>query len=123
MTQMELTEIIKILCGLLVLGISIFKLFRIHKTDSPNSIGLFGIWFFGLLAFLFGLLGQTLQMIGVFDSIAQAGDVSASIIADGISKSSSHTISGLLILIFSVIFWGVVKTIKNRHIKRKFTDR
>jgi biopolymer transport protein ExbB/TolQ len=57
-------------------------------------------------------------MIGVFDSIAQAGDVNASIIAESISKSSIHTISGLLILIFTVIIWGVIKTIKNSQIKK-----
>lgn len=122
MTNIEIVGIIKILLGIIAIGISLFKGIRLVKARNPETIGLFGIWFFGLLAFLFGLLGQTLQMIGVFDSIRAVGDVSASIVADGISKSSNHTISGLMILIFSIFLWGVVKTVKNSQIRKKLTS-
>lgn len=115
MTNIEIVGIIKILLGIIAIGISLFKGIRLVKARNPETIGLFGIWFFGLL-------GQTLQMIGVFDSIRAVGDVSASIVADGISKSSNHTISGLMILIFSTFLWGVVKTVKNSQIRKKLTS-
>lgn len=118
MTNLEIIGILKILCGLAAFILAIVKGVRIFRINNPETIGLFGIWFFGLLAFLLGLLGQSVQMVSVFDEIAQVGDVSASIVADGISKSSSHTISGLLILIISVILWGIVKGLKNSRIKK-----
>jgi hypothetical protein len=118
MTNLEIIGLLKILCGLAAFIVAAIKGVKVIRISTPETIGLFGIWFFGLLAFLLGLLGQSIQMISVFDEISQIGDVNASIIADGISKSSSHTASGLLILIISVIFWGIVKGIQNSRMKK-----
>lgn len=102
-----------IIGGLLLIVLSIIKLVKILYTNNPSDVGLFAIWLIGILTFLTGLLNQVINIRKTFEVIAQVGDVNASLVADGISQTYSTTISGLLILIVSLIIWGVLKTIRD----------
>ena len=121
MENQEIVELIKLVCGIAAIAVAIIKSIQIRKSDAPDTIGLFGIWFFGLLGFLFGVLGHSFQMIEVFHAITDAGDITPSIVANGTGKSLSSVNSGIIILIISVILWGIVKTIKNSQIRKNLT--
>jgi len=58
---------------------------------------------FGLAAIAFGFLGQLIGLLGAFEAIEAAGDVSQSILAGGLKVSSITSIYGLLIYCISLI--------------------
>jgi hypothetical protein len=104
--------------GLLLLAFSTIKLMMVLRSESPLRIGLFGIWLLGLLTFLTGLLNQVIIIRNSFDRIAEAGDISASIVARNIGDSYRTTISGLSVLILSLILWGIIKSIRDSKTSR-----
>ena len=110
-------------CGLIVIVVGYFKLWKLRKTDYPETVGIFGIWLIGIIAFLLGIFGQVLSMINTFDSIAQAGDISPSLVADGIKSSYKSTLIGLAVLIISLIVWGILKGTKQQRINLKTVDK
>lgn len=110
-------------CGLIVIVVGYIKLWKLRKTDNPETVGIFVIWLIGIIAFLLGIFGQVLSMINTFDSIAQAGDISASIVADGIKSSYKSTLIGLAVLIISLIIWGILKGTKQQRINLKTIDK
>ena len=97
--------------------IAITKAFIIYKTDKPKTVGLFSIWFFGLMAFLLGFVDTTLNSIATFDAIAAAGDISPALVASGFSIAQQSFLTGLYLLIFSLILWASVKQLKNWKIR------
>jgi biopolymer transport protein ExbB len=70
----------------------------------------------GSLSPLTGFLGTVSGMIGAFKSIAEATEVNAQIVANGIYEALITTVCGLVIAIFAMIFHSVFT-----HIVDKFT--
>lgn len=58
------------------------------------------------LAPMLGFMGTVIGMISAFDSIQQAGDVSASLVAGGIKVALITTVSGLVVAIILQIFYN-----------------
>ena len=58
------------------------------------------------LAPMLGFMGTVLGMISAFDKIAAAGDVNASIVADGIGMALITTVSGLIVAAFLQVFYN-----------------
>ncbi|MCL2139194.1 MAG: MotA/TolQ/ExbB proton channel family protein [Treponema sp.] len=69
----------------------------------------------GSLSPLTGFLGTVSGMIGAFKSIAEATEVNAQIVANGIYEALITTVCGLVIAIFAMIFHSVFS-----HIVDKF---
>lgn len=110
-------------CGLIVLIVGYIKLWKLRKTVHPEAIGIFGIWLMGIIGFLLGVFGQILAIIKTFDAIAMAGDISPSIVAEGIKGSYQSTITGLVVLIISLIVWGILNGIKQKRIVLNTIDK
>ena len=70
----------------------------------------------GSLSPLTGFLGTVSGMIGAFKSIAEATEVNAQIVANGIYEALITTVCGLVIAIFAMIFHSVFT-----HVVDKFT--
>ncbi len=58
------------------------------------------------LAPMLGFMGTVLGMIDAFAKIAEAGDVSASLVADGIGMALITTVSGLVVAVFLQVFYN-----------------
>lgn len=110
-------------CGLIVLVVGFLKLWKLRQTEYPEKVGIFEIWLMGIIAFLLGIFGPILSMINTLDSTAQDGDVSASIVADGIKSSYISILIGLTVLIISLIIWGILKETKQKRIISKTIDK
>jgi biopolymer transport protein ExbB len=72
----------------------------------------------GSISPLTGFLGTVSGMIGAFRSIAEATEVNAQIVANGIYEALITTVFGLVIAIIAMIFHSIF-----RHIVDKFTAR
>ncbi|MBN1119007.1 MAG: MotA/TolQ/ExbB proton channel family protein [Bacteroidales bacterium] len=70
------------------------------------------------IAPMLGFMGTVLGMIQAFDKIAEAGDVSASLVADGIGMALITTVSGLIVAVFLQVFYNYllskIDTLVNR---------
>ena len=60
------------------------------------------------IAPMLGFMGTVLGMIGAFDAIAKAGDVNATIVADGIGVALITTVTGLIVAVFLQIFYNYI---------------
>jgi biopolymer transport protein ExbB len=58
------------------------------------------------IAPMLGFMGTVLGMISAFDKIAQAGDVNATIVADGIGMALITTVTGLIVAMFLQVFYN-----------------
>ena len=58
------------------------------------------------IAPMLGFMGTVLGMISAFDKIAEAGDVNASLVADGIGMALITTVSGLIVAMFLQVFYN-----------------
>jgi uncharacterized membrane protein len=119
LVTIELHTQLPLLCGLLVIIVGYLKLWKLRKASQPQTVGIFGIWLMGIIAFLLGIFGQIWSMMNTFDTIVQAGDISASIIANGIKNSYHPTLVGLVVLIISLIIWGILKGTKDKRVQLK----
>jgi biopolymer transport protein ExbB len=70
--------------------------------------GMVWISLFIALAPMLGFLGTVIGMIGAFDKIAEAGDISPSIVADGIKVALLTTVAGLIVGIILQIFYNLI---------------
>jgi biopolymer transport protein ExbB len=68
--------------------------------------GLSWIGLFIALAPMLGFMGTVIGMIGAFDAIEVAGDISPSLVAGGIKVALITTVSGLLVAIILQIFYN-----------------
>jgi biopolymer transport protein ExbB len=68
--------------------------------------GLSWIALFIALAPMLGFMGTVIGMIGAFDAIEVAGDISPSLVAGGIKVALITTVSGLLVAIILQIFYN-----------------
>lgn len=70
--------------------------------------GLTWIALFIALAPMLGFMGTVIGMIGAFDSIQAAGDISPSLVAGGIKVALITTVSGLIVAIILQIFYNYI---------------
>jgi biopolymer transport protein ExbB len=112
---MNIGLILSVISGSLVIVFTSLKIKKIQSVD-PNTVNLFEIWTFGLLALLFGFMGQVIGMANMFDAIELSGEITPTAVADGIKQAMWNTVTGLLISIISVILWGIVNGIKKSKI-------
>lgn len=70
--------------------------------------GMVWISLFIALAPMLGFLGTVIGMIQAFDKIAAAGDISPTIVADGIKVALLTTVAGLIVAIVLQIFYNLI---------------
>lgn len=58
------------------------------------------------LAPMLGFMGTVIGMIGAFDAIAAAGDVSPALVADGIKIALLTTVGGLIVAVILQLFYN-----------------
>lgn len=58
------------------------------------------------IAPMLGFMGTVLGMISAFDKIAEAGDVNAALVADGIGMALITTVTGLIVAVFLQVFYN-----------------
>jgi len=60
------------------------------------------------IAPMLGFMGTVIGMIGAFDAIARAGDISPTIVADGIKVALLTTVFGLIVAVILQIFYNYI---------------
>lgn len=70
--------------------------------------GLSWIALFIALAPMLGFLGTVVGMVGAFDAIEAAGDISPTVVAGGIKVALITTIAGLIVAIILQIFYNII---------------
>jgi biopolymer transport protein ExbB len=70
--------------------------------------GISWISLFIALAPMLGFMGTVIGMIGAFDAIAEAGDISPQVVAVGIKKALLTTVFGLIVAIILQIFFNYI---------------
>lgn len=60
------------------------------------------------IAPMLGFMGTVIGMIGAFDAIAQAGDISPTIVADGIKIALLTTVFGLIVAVILQVFFNYI---------------
>jgi len=103
----------------IILAIAIYNLVIILRRDfkdiNETRKKLKYIKSLGLFAFITGILGQLLGLFNALGAIEQAMDISPAIIAGGLKISMITPIYGILILLFSYIFWFILDYIASRR--------
>ncbi len=102
------------LFGLLMLASSGYKIFRMILKKEFDLLQLNYILLFGSLSLICGILGQGIGLFYAMEAISEAGDISPSLMAAGFRVSMITPLFGIMIFIFSLIFWGVLKEINLR---------
>lgn len=104
-------------------GFSEHRSERAAETEAMNCInslenGFNFLTALGSLAPLTGFLGTVTGMIGAFRAIAEATEVNAQIVANGIYEALITTVFGLIVAIIAMIFHSIFS-----HIVDKFASR
>ena len=73
---------------------------------SQMENGLSWIQLFISIAPMLGFLGTVIGMIGAFDAIQAAGDISPNIVAGGIKVALLTTVAGLIVAVILQIFYN-----------------
>ncbi len=73
--------------------------------------GLSWLSLFISIAPMLGFMGTVIGMIGAFDSIQQAGEISAGLVAGGIKVALITTVSGLIVAIILQVFYNLIVSI------------
>jgi len=94
---------------------------RAAETEATNCInslenGFNFLTALGSLSPLTGFLGTVSGMIGAFRSIAEATEVNAQIVANGIYEALITTVFGLVIAIIAMIFHSIFSHIVDRFV-------
>lgn len=93
---------------LLIIIVSVINTLRITNNKfSPEGIRakLSYVKSIGLFAMITGILGQLIGLYSAFGAIEQAGDVSPSLIFEGLKVSMITTLYGIVIYLFSILVW------------------
>ncbi len=70
--------------------------------------GMTWIQLFIAIAPMLGFMGTVIGMIGAFDAIAKAGEISASLVASGIQVALLTTVTGLIVAIILQVFLNYI---------------
>jgi len=103
--------------GLMMLYFSIQKVLRMVKKSEFDLLQLNYILLFGSLSLLIGILDQARGFYIAMESIGIAGGISTSLFATGFQLSLIAPIYGLIIFLFSLIIWAVLKEINLKKIQ------
>lgn len=97
--------------GLLALGITLWKVVEIVGKRNVNMRLLELIKMSGSVAVALGLLAQVVGIVRALEAIKVAADISPEIVMNGAIMSFYAPIWGLIVFIFSMIFYYVMKVI------------
>jgi biopolymer transport protein ExbB len=91
-----------------------------EATNCINSMenGFNFLTAIGSISPLTGFLGTVTGMIGAFRSIAEATEVNAQIVANGIYEALITTVFGLIIAIIAMVFHSIFSHIVDRFTKK-----
>ncbi|OEK01841.1 hypothetical protein BFP97_10085 [Roseivirga sp. 4D4] len=99
-----------------MIALAIFNTYSIFKTSESQKANtkIVQVREIGLLALVMGVLGTTVNLLGAFQAIEAAGDVSMSLLAGGLKYSTYTIIYGMIIYILSLLIsiglrWRVSK--------------
>ncbi len=86
-----------------------------NKTKEESERNSQTILYLGILAFLTGILAQTLCLISGLNAIIRAGDISFALVVDWLKNSFYLSVYGLIVFILSLIIGLIFKNIvKNK---------
>jgi uncharacterized membrane protein len=105
-----------ILMGLIIIILFVYKTIKVCRSQKPDKIGFHGIWLLGLLAFLFRLLEQILRIVSTLDALSKVSEsknINTEVVLKDFSNTINYQFSGLVILILSLIFWGILIGLRN----------
>jgi len=77
------------------------------KAGPRLERGLHAILFWGAVAAVLGVLGQSIGIYNALGAISRAAEISPAVVARGFAESFTTTIFGLVILIVSAILWFI----------------
>lgn len=106
-----------------LLGIAMIVLFVRHFTLKSRSMTV-NTWTapaikqIGLFCFFLGLFGQIVGLIGGFDALEAAGDISPGLLAGGLKVSFYPTAYGLFSLLLSRVFYFYLTRIQTPLVNR-----
>lgn len=103
---------------LLMLVSSGYKIFRMVIKKEFDLLQLNYVLLFGSLSLIFGILGQGVGLFMAMNAIQEAGDISPSLVAGGFKVSMIAPLYGIMIFILTLIFWGFLKEINQKRMKR-----
>jgi hypothetical protein len=112
--------------GLILVSLFVYKTIKICKSKNPSNIGLHGIWLLGLLAFLFRLLEQTFRIGAIFDTLLKVSEpknINADVVLKDFGDALNYQLSGLMILILSLIFFGTLIGLRNVRSQKLTTKK
>ncbi len=111
-----ISVLLPFLCGIVVIIVGCIKYWKLRRAEQSRKTGIFGIWLMGVIALLFGIFGQLLIIVEAFDVVTQDGTISATDVARGIKNSYLPTLVGIIVMIISLVTWGILKGIKQKRI-------
>lgn len=98
-----------LLCFIFLVSFTFYKVIQIRNTNQFNIVRLNGIYQVGIISMLIGIMGTLIGKVNAFNAIADAGDISPDIVALSIKESLYYSITGLILLIISIIFYSIIK--------------
>jgi hypothetical protein len=97
--------------GLLALGIAVWKVVEIVGKKNFDTRFLDLVRMSGSLALAVGFLSQIVGIVKALEAIKAAADISPEIVMGGAIVSFYAPIWGLIVFIFSMLFYFVLKSI------------
>ncbi|HPF50075.1 MAG TPA: MotA/TolQ/ExbB proton channel family protein [Draconibacterium sp.] len=97
--------------GLIALGITLWKVIEIVRKRNVNTRLLDLVKMSAWLAISLGFLSQVVGIVRALEAIKAAADISAEIVMNGAIVSFYAPIWGLIVFIFSMIFYYVLKVV------------
>ena len=71
-----------------------------HQLTYLKSVGLFTM--------IMGILGQLIGLMGAFNAIERASDISPVVVFGGLKVSMISTLYGIIIYLFSILIWFIL---------------
>jgi len=100
-------------CLLVVMLLGLWSVLNLYRPGASPALRtkawLDGVWVWGLLAFLNGLLGGVIGIILAIQSIEAAGAVRATLIAPGAKMTLLSLAFGTMVFGFAVLLWYVLQ--------------
>ncbi|GEM_PF-4891712 len=102
----------------LIIGIVLFLLIsvrlfvKVFNQDRYKQVKIYKVIVFGIIGFVLSLISAFISLAIDMSVIADGGDVSTSVFINGLKGTVGYIISGVSIFIFSLVVWGVLKTVK-----------
>lgn len=104
--------------GLLALAITVWKTFEVFLKKNPDLRYLELIRMAGTLAVAVGFLSQIVGIVQALEAIRAAADVSPQIVMRGAIVSFYAPIWGLMVFVFSILFYYSLKEIIKQKQKK-----